>query len=72
MVTIRPDVHPSVSLDQRVRQLGATIRWAPAPRWGTSTREHVRFAGYLGGSILGWTALGLVTAAIIGTALGLA
>jgi hypothetical protein len=72
MATLGSDLHPSLSLDQRVRQLGATIRWAPAPLWGTTTGEHLRYGGYLAGSILGWTALGLAMAAIIGAALGVA
>ncbi|MBO3084088.1 chemotaxis protein CheW [Cellulomonas fengjieae] len=72
MATIRPDVRPARRLEERVRELATTVRWAPAPRWGSSTREHTRYAGYLGGSIVGWTALGLATAAVIGRALGAA
>jgi hypothetical protein len=71
MAAIRPDVHPTATLDQRLRQLGTTIRWAPAPLWGTSTSEHARYAVYLAGSIVGWTLAGLAMAAIVGRALGL-
>ena len=71
MAAIRPAVHPSATIDQRLRQLGSTIRWAPAPLWGSSTREHARYAAYLAGSILGWTFAGLAMAAIVGRALGL-
>lgn len=70
MVTIRPDVRRSASLDSRVRELASTVRWAPAPRWGTSTRERARYTSYLAGSIVGWTGLGLAVAALIGRALG--
>lgn len=71
MAAIRPDVHATATLDQRLRQLGTTIRWAPAPLWGTSTSEHARYAVYLAGSIVGWTLAGLAMAAIVGRALGL-
>ena len=71
MSTMQHTVHPAPSVDERLRTLGRTVRWAPAPRWGSTPAEHARYAVYLGGSILGWIVAGLAIAALVGTALGL-
>ena len=60
---------PTDALDVRLRTLSHTIRWAPAPRWGSTTGERARYTGYLSGSIIGWTVAGLGMAALIGRAL---
>ena len=72
MSIARVNVRPSSSPLERVRTLTETVRWAPAPRWGASAREHRLFTVYLSGSILAWTLLGLAVAALLGRALGLA
>jgi hypothetical protein len=63
-------MQPSDTFDDRVRSLGRTIRWAPAPTWGETSGEHVRFAGYLVGSMVAWTLAGLAIAGLLGRALG--
>jgi hypothetical protein len=72
MTTVNATVRPSPSTRDLVRQLGRTIRWAPAPLWGRTAGERGRYVAYLGGSILGWTLAGLAMAALLARALGVA
>ncbi len=71
MSALQAPVHPVPSLAERTRQLGRTVRWAPAPRWGTTPAQHRWFVVYLGGSMLAWTLAGLAMSALLGRALGL-
>jgi hypothetical protein len=61
----------SIPLSRRVADLLETVRWAPAPRWGSTAAEHGRFAVYLVGSMLAWTLIGVGSGALLGQALGL-
>lgn len=56
-------------LRARLRHLGETIRWAPAPRFEGPARDRWRYVGYLAGSMLLWTSLTLVVVAALARAL---
>jgi len=62
---------PSTPPSARVSQLIESIRWAPAPQWGTSAADHTRYVTYLAGSMLAWTLLGVLLAAGIGALVSL-
>jgi hypothetical protein len=63
----RPSHH--LPLRARLRHLGETIRWAPAPHFEGPARDRWRYVGYLAGSVLLWTALTLVVVAGLARAL---
>lgn len=56
-------------LRARLRHLGETVRWAPAPYFEGPARDRWRYVGYLAGSMLLWTALTLVVVAGLARAL---
>lgn len=56
-------------LRTRVRHLVHTVRWAPAPYFEGSTRDRVRYVGYLAGSVLAWTVLTMIVLTAFGRAL---
>ncbi|QCB94725.1 chemotaxis protein CheW [Cellulomonas shaoxiangyii] len=56
-------------LGTRLRHLGETIRWAPAPYFEGAPGQRLRFLGYLAGSVLLWTTLTLVVLTALGRAL---
>jgi hypothetical protein len=57
---------PALPLPVRLRKLGETIRWAPAPCFeGTAARRWM-FVGYMAVSMLAWTIAGLAVAAALG------
>lgn len=60
---------PALPLRARLRHLGETIRWAPAPRFEGTARDRWRYVAYLAGSMLLWTALTLVVVAGLARAL---
>ena len=60
---------PAPSLSTRVSRVLETVRWAPAPRWGTSAGEHVAYSVYLVGSMLAWIIVGLGVSAALGAVL---
>lgn len=60
---------PAPSLSTRASRFFETVRWAPAPRWGSTTAEHVTYAVYLLGSMLAWIAIGVLASAALGVIL---
>jgi hypothetical protein len=66
LMAISTPILPSTSTSTRIAQIVQTIRWAPAPQWGSSTADHGRYVTYLAGSMLAWTVLGVLLAAGIG------
>lgn len=62
---------PTAPLTTRLSEVADTVRWAPAPRWGSSAAEHGKYVGYLGGSMLAWTLIGVLSAAAFGWVLSL-
>ena len=63
--------HTTPATGSRVAHLVDTVRWAPAPRFEGDAAHKWRFVGYIGGSMLAWTAAGLLLAAGIGRLIGL-
>lgn len=53
-----------------VRSVLDHVHDGPAPVWAPGTRG--RFAGYLAGSMVGWTVLGVAVTALLGALLDLA
>ena len=60
---------PAPSLSTRVSRVLETVRWAPAPRWGSTAAEHGTYVVYLVGSMLAWIAVGLGVSAALGAVL---
>jgi len=60
---------PAPSLSMRTNRLVETVRWAPAPRWGSSAAEHGTYVVYLVGSALAWITVGLLASAALGAIL---
>ena len=60
---------PAPSLSTRLSRLLETVRWAPAPRWGSTAAEHVAYGVYLVGSMLAWIVIGVGAAAALGAIL---
>jgi hypothetical protein len=61
--SLRPASRPTV------RSVLAHVHDDPAPRWEPGSRG--RFAGYLAGSMAGWTVLGVAVTALLGALVGL-
>lgn len=64
-LTLHP-VRPALPLSVRLRKLGETVRWAPAPRFEGSAARRWAFVGYVAGSMLAWTVVGVAVAAALG------
>ena len=60
---------PAPSLSTRVSRVLETVRWAPAPRWGSTDAEHGTYVVYLVGSMLAWIVVGLGVSAALGAVL---
>lgn len=65
-VTSMSASHETLPSSAELRELVETVRWAPAPRWGLTPREHVRYSVYLLGSIVAWTVIGLGATWLLG------
>ena len=65
---LTPETSPAREAADRVRHAVRTLRWAPAPQWEEEAPQRVRFLAYLSGSMLGWTAIGLSGALLLGRA----
>lgn len=62
MPATRTATHESLDL----RRVLVTVRTAPAPRWEGSAADRARYVAYVAGSMVGWTALGLGSSALVG------
>jgi hypothetical protein len=60
---------PAPSLSNRFSRVLETVRWAPAPRWGSTAAEHGMYVVYLVGSMLAWIVVGLGVSAALGAVL---
>lgn len=56
--TLAPD-HTTVRPLAALRDARRWVRETPAPRWEGSAGDKVRYVGYVAGSVVVWTGLGL-------------
>lgn len=63
------DVHPSRPVVPTLRGAARWVRETPAPEWDGDGARRVTFFGYVGVSMVLWTAAGIAGTAVLGEGL---